>query len=62
VRSAVERSSIPHAGNPHGVVTISIGCATHIPEAPGQRSNLVRAADVALYRAKTAGRNRTFVA
>jgi diguanylate cyclase (GGDEF)-like protein/PAS domain S-box-containing protein len=62
VRSAVERSGIPHAGNPHGVVTISIGCATHIPEAPGQRSNLVRAADVALYRAKTAGRNRTFVA
>ena len=62
IRSAVERSGIPHAESATGVITISIGCATDIPSAPGDRSNLLRAADAALYRAKTTGRNRIALA
>lgn len=48
---------VPHAGNPAGVATISIGCATVVPQ-PGQAfSLLVDRADHALYSAKHAGRN-----
>jgi diguanylate cyclase (GGDEF)-like protein len=47
-------------GSHHAKVTVSIGCATH--GAPIQFSNyteLVKAADQALYTAKTRGRNRS---
>jgi diguanylate cyclase (GGDEF)-like protein len=39
-------------------VTVSLGCATY-PENASDAPSLLRAADVALYRAKRAGRNRT---
>ena len=58
LRDGIERLAIPHEAAPLGHVTASFGVATVIP-APGQEPGvLVEAADLALYRAKTAGRNR----
>jgi diguanylate cyclase (GGDEF)-like protein len=57
IRSTVELLSIPHSGNTHGVVTVSIGCATHRPVHDSVFTELLRAADGALYQAKSAGRN-----
>jgi diguanylate cyclase (GGDEF)-like protein/PAS domain S-box-containing protein len=63
VRVAVEGLKIPHARNPHGGgwITASIGVATAIAR-DGSRvrmpEGLLLAADVALYKAKHAGRNR----
>ena len=49
--------ALPHSGNPYGIVTVSVGCATVVPQ-PGQSfSFLVDLADQALYSAKHAGRN-----
>jgi diguanylate cyclase (GGDEF)-like protein len=58
LRDGIERLAIPHEAVPLGHVTASFGVAAMIP-APDQRPEiLVDAADLALYRAKTAGRNR----
>jgi diguanylate cyclase (GGDEF)-like protein len=58
LRDGIERLAIPHEAVPLGHVTASFGVAAVIP-APGQEPEiLVEAADLALYRAKTAGRNR----
>jgi len=59
IRRAIESLSIEHAGKtPAGVVTISAGIATLEPDAGGDVDAWLQAADVALYRAKAAGRNR----
>lgn len=51
---------LPHAGTPHGDVSVSIGVATLVPAHGTVRPDrLLRAADAALYAAKAAGRNRT---
>lgn len=59
MRVAVELRAIPHAGSPHGIVTLSVGCATQTPQPGASAFDLLRASDTALYRAKGAGRNRT---
>lgn len=60
MRAAVERLSIPHMDSPRGRVTISAGAAVGIVGDIGPRE-LLRAADEALYSAKTGGRNRCVV-
>ena len=55
--------NLPHAPNVgFGVVTVSVGTATTWPGSPkpghASMSDLVAAADAALYRAKTNGRNQ----
>jgi diguanylate cyclase (GGDEF)-like protein len=58
LREGVEALEIPHDAAPQGRITASFGVAALTPE-PGQRPEiLVEAADLALYRAKTEGRNR----
>jgi diguanylate cyclase (GGDEF)-like protein len=56
-RRAIEDLTIPHAEAPGGLVTISIGVAALLPEEGQAASNLVEAADRALYAAKRRGRN-----
>ncbi|MHB8433728.1 MAG: diguanylate cyclase [Candidatus Tyrphobacter sp.] len=58
IRLAVERLQIPHAGTSIGTVSISAGVATVTPSPNEASAALVEAADLALYRAKSAGRNR----
>ncbi|WP_229518292.1 diguanylate cyclase [Massilia sp. PAMC28688] len=54
--------ALPHAKSPHGVVTISIGVATVVPDEAASSSTLIDRADRALYKAKKSGRNRALLA
>ncbi len=57
LREAVEALGIPHAdGGPGGVLTISAGVA--VSTGAGDTDGLLKAADKALYAAKSGGRNR----
>ncbi|MBC7456533.1 MAG: diguanylate cyclase [Massilia sp.] len=58
----LERLALPHAHSPYGVITVSIGVAALVPGEDNDADTLVRAADLALYRAKQAGRNRAMLA
>jgi len=60
IRKAVEHASIPHPGRPgpETVVTLSVGVAA----AEGETEAFLLAADSALYKAKSEGRNRMAVA
>ena len=61
LRQAVEDSGIPHAnGGPSGVLTISAGVA--VSTESGDADGLLKAADKALYAAKSGGRNRVALA
>lgn len=61
MRQAVSAQTIPHAGNPRHVVTVSVGVAAVRPSG-GDPLRLVAAADGALYVAKAAGRDRVATA
>ena len=58
IRDAVSGWQLPHAANPHGVLTVSCGLAS-IPLTPAaDPAALISATDKALYEAKRLGRNR----
>ncbi|MFL9878578.1 sensor domain-containing diguanylate cyclase [Herbaspirillum rhizosphaerae] len=62
IRQEVRRQAIPHASNPDGMVTISLGIGSFNQARRGATtSTLVGAADQALYRAKAGGRDRVEV-
>lgn len=56
--AGVRRRNLPHKHSPAGIVTVSIGCATLVPQLGQNSAHLVKLADEALYRAKKTGRNR----
>ena len=56
MRSAVETTEFPLA--PRGAITVSLGVST-FPNDASDSLGLIRVADLALYRAKQSGRNRT---
>jgi diguanylate cyclase (GGDEF)-like protein len=49
---------LPHTGSPFGIITISVGCATLVPQADMHVPELIALADHALYTAKHNGRNQ----
>ena len=49
---------LPHSGNPDGIVTVSAGSATLVPQLGQGAAALIDCADQALYQAKRNGRNR----
>jgi diguanylate cyclase (GGDEF)-like protein/PAS domain S-box-containing protein len=58
---ALRSRRLPHSGSPFGIVTISIGCATMIPEFGRHAPDLIAIADHALYEAKHDGRNQVCI-
>lgn len=59
IRAAVQELGLPHAkATVADVVTISIGVASCVPQVGQNSATLVEAADAAMYRAKSQGRNQ----
>jgi diguanylate cyclase (GGDEF)-like protein/PAS domain S-box-containing protein len=55
---ALRSRKLKHPSNPAGCVTISIGCATVIPQRGHHATDLIETADKALYQAKHCGRDQ----
>jgi diguanylate cyclase (GGDEF)-like protein len=49
---------LPHAVSAFGCVTVSIGVAVMVPAEGQSEEDLLKQADLALYRAKAQGRNQ----
>ncbi|MDN7180208.1 sensor domain-containing diguanylate cyclase [Caballeronia sp. SEWSISQ10-4 2] len=63
IRSAIRGLEIEHSGSPAGFVTISAGVDARVPTRDaGEPTELILAADKALYEAKKKGRNRVLAA
>jgi diguanylate cyclase (GGDEF)-like protein/PAS domain S-box-containing protein len=58
IRAALRNRKLPHSGHPDGAVTISLGCATLVPNEHQHAAHLIELADTALYKAKREGRDR----
>lgn len=58
IRDMLEHKALPHENSPLQVITVSIGVATLGRQEACSPEALIRAADLALYRAKASGRNR----
>ncbi|MET0263977.1 MAG: diguanylate cyclase [Duganella sp.] len=58
VCTSVAALQLPHPGSPFGMVTVSVGVALIAPQEADSIVAFLRAADMALYRAKLQGRNR----
>jgi len=58
IQDAVRALAIPHADEPTGIVSFSLGVASLAPGIGQLPAELLRMADTALYRAKSLGRNR----
>ncbi len=57
IREGAKLLSISHANEPLGAITLSLGVAIYPDHAP-EAAALIKAADVALYQAKSSGRDR----
>lgn len=60
VCSALRSRMVPHDGSPYKIVTVSVGCASLVPEFGHRAPELIEMADQALYMAKRSGRNRVY--
>ncbi len=58
LRAGIEALGLPHPEAPGGRLTASLGVAALTPGPEDRPETLIEAADAALYRAKTEGRNR----
>ncbi|MFP4905400.1 GGDEF domain-containing protein, partial [Paraburkholderia sp. BR14261] len=58
IRHAISDLAIEHAGSEYGRVTASIGYASWSPDRDVDVTQVIQAADQALYDAKARGRNR----
>jgi diguanylate cyclase (GGDEF)-like protein len=59
IRHEIAALRIPHEASEFGIVTVSVGVASLVPQASDAPTPLVELADKLLYQAKAAGRNRT---
>jgi diguanylate cyclase (GGDEF)-like protein len=59
VHNAINSLAIPHIKSQIGIVTLSIGVSTTIPNHKGSPDSLVQQSDKALYQAKENGRNQS---
>ena len=57
LRASVQGLALPHANAPAGIVSVSIGVASHNQRTHTDYGQMIQAADDALYEAKHAGRN-----
>ena len=62
VRLSIEALAMPHEQSDSGRVTVSVGVAVMTEHSYREVENLLRAADLALYRAKQSGRNQVQLA
>ncbi len=62
LRASIEELALHHPEAPGGRLTASLGVAALVPGPDDRPESLIEAADAALYRAKTEGRNRVSVA